>query len=565
MKRYLLPALLVLTLSVNLFGQSTTYRVRVGTFVDPKLENFNRIRTLGIVYAEEQSSNYFTVFLGGGIASAQEAQQLAQQVRNLGFLSAEPESEVATGTVVNTIQFSSLNAASKVDWEKYIDLGYLYFSVQGKVVKLLAGKFPEPNAAREALAKVRAAGFSDAFLKQMDEAFMHQIGQFELAGIKRPLIPLSINEQATTNPAPTPSTYSPTPPNNYSPTARGGVNTFAGNTSVPEIRRDIRRNSAYELQKVLKAEGFYTGSLDGYYGRGTGTAYQQFIEQNRAMQQYAILARNLDFSIKTGPDDPIQNAINTLHTNAFQSIPVLESSTTAVAFAYRAYYLLTTQGPSNQVNNLMHEALKQAFSDKVLGQRLPININSPYAYMDLTQLLNHLQYVHSATNNTYVVPCWLYSKHPQEIAAARVGFFDYANDSYALESCDAFTQWEDIRIMIAVADDLGGKSATDDRTTLIQNASRRTKLYFLQGPIQNQEIAKQVQTWNTDLFKGLEKWAGSDPLHQKLLLAFKAGYFQSLVRLEDYFLDKGYSEREARTLGIATIHTLVSYQLERFV
>jgi hypothetical protein len=42
-------------------------------------------------------------------------------------------------------------------------------------------------------------------------------------------------------------------------------------------------------------------------------------------------------------------------------------------------------------------------------------------------------------------------------------------------------------------------------------------------------------------------------------------YFQSQVRLEDYFMDKGYKPKEAKALALAALHTLVAYHMQRFV
>lgn len=60
--------------------------------------------------------------------------------------------------------------------------------------------------------------------------------------------------------------------------------------AAPYIRPKVKRTSAIELQKVLKKEGTYKGSLDGFYGRGTKTGYQEIMAGNAYIQRYKMIA-----------------------------------------------------------------------------------------------------------------------------------------------------------------------------------------------------------------------------------------------------------------------------------
>ena len=72
------------------------------------------------------------------------------------------------------------------------------------------------------------------------------------------------------------------------------------------------------------------------------------------------------------------------------------------------------------------------------------------------------------------------------------------------------------------------------------------------------------ESWNNTIWSRLNAWSLRDPLHEKLVTALKVVYFQSQVRLEDYYMDKGFSESQSTGLALATLQSLVGYHLERF-
>ena len=62
----------------------------------------------------------------------------------------------------------------------------------------------------------------------------------------------------------------------------------------------------------------------------------------------------------------------------------------------------------------------------------------------------------------------------------------------------------------------------------------------------------------------LNAWATRDPLHQRMAVALRVVFYQSQVRLEDYYLNQEFNEEEAKGLALATLQTLVGYHLSRF-
>jgi len=556
MKRYIRGFLLTgFFLPCMLLAQST-FLVQVGTFLDAKQEDFAALQPLGFVHADKLDARHYSVFVGE-YTSKDMAEAIAGQVRSKGYSNARVVEHEPSGRQAVVIQVASLDAKDPVNWERYLPAGELYLALQNDLLRLGVGLFSSLGEARTQLPQVKAAGFQDAFIKRVDLAFLHKVTPFELGGVKTDLIPLAFDEAPDTGKPPKASS---TPP----PTSAKSPPAEPATVPPPNIRSDIRRASVTGLQTVLKAEGNYAASVDGYYGRATDQAYQQFMAQNPFMQRYRILASNLDYTIETGLDDPVQQAIYQLPADptAFQT---LQTADAPVAFGYLAYQLFVAQGPSMQVNNYMNEGIKRAYAGKARSADLPFDPNSAYAYPNLDQLLLHLSYIHSAEGNRYAMPCWIFERHSEEMSRAQTAFTDYASDDFRVQACDPFLDWEEVRMMLAVADDLGGRSLLEDRDELRYNASRRAKLYLIDKPITEKELMESVQTWNKQLMSNLNAWAERDPLHKDLMLAFKTTYYQSQVRLEDFYMNKGYAQNQASILALATLHTLVSYQLERFV
>jgi hypothetical protein len=99
---------------------------------------------------------------------------------------------------------------------------------------------------------------------------------------------------------------------------------------------------------------------------------------------------------------------------------------------------------------------------------------------------------------------------------------------------------------------------------LAQAATERSRLYTAPKTLNDKE-RESVENWHENLMKGVSNWSKKDPLTEQLGTAFQAMYFQSQVRLEDYFMDKGYKPKEAKALALAALHTLVAYHMQRFV
>ena len=573
--------LLASLFSFSVVAQNLYYTVLVGNFIDAKPQDFDNIRNLGFLVGNQMNGNQYQVQMVG-YETKSEAEKIAQRLRNKGYSSAYvQEVPITQGQTEIVIQFATRNLGKEIEWEEFEKVGPLFAILSGSQIKIVTGTYTDANTAKRQLTNVRNMGYSDAFIKRVNTVFLHPVSEFG-TGIKKPLIPITFNQnQPTTTvpqmPAtpygsvpertatPIPGAYdvvTPRSPVAVNPASPVYASTKGAATALPEIRATVKRTSALELQKVLKANNVYTGKLDGYYGNGTATAYEAMMAGNRELQKYKLLGEMMDFNTATAiSPNRLQQAINSLHSDP-AAPNTIKSSYEPIARAYEAYVSFLLNGPSTIVNNTMNLAIRDAFSNTRFSGPPPFDYQATYAYQDLGQLIQHIHYIHSAPSNNYTAPCWFFERHPQETARAYESVARMATANFNLKGCDRFLAWEEIKTLTAIASDLNGDLIMD-QGKLADGSARRTRLLLYPQQMTPSEISA-FENWNGVLWNRLNSWALRDPLHNKMVSALKVVYLQSQVRLEDYYMDKGFNTQQASGLALATLQSLVGYHLERF-
>lgn len=577
-RSFLLGLLILISVSFISAQNKAYYTVQVGTFLDAKPQDFNLIRPMGFLHVGQLNGNLNQVFIGGYNDKAA-AESMAAKLRKKGYSNAfVQERFLNEGQTVTVIQMATRTLKKPIEWEKFQQAGTVYGIVNGDKAKIVTGIYQNVDAAKKQLPAIRKLGFKDAFIKKVNSVFLHEVTEFT-TGFKKDLIPLAFDNQPTTRRSPNrttkrgsvpsdiPADYdvvtarspnaNPAPPGATSTTARAKKATYS-----PKIRSKVKRRSVLELQKILKAERTYTSSLDGYYGPGTKKGYDTFISNNREVQKYLVLAEYGVGTTGSGVNDRLQRAINNLLNDPSAPL-VIEGSNTPVAKAYQAYLLFTSLGPGNEVNSLMNAAIKQAYASKRLNNQPPFDYRATYAYQDLDQLILHLHYVHAAPGNQYAVPCWLFENHQKETSRAYESFASFANGNFQVQGCDQFLTWNEVKTMQVIAQDLNTDKQLD-AGRLAVGASQRARL-FLAPQALSKGQTRELEIWNQNLMNGLNAWGARDPFNQRLVTAFKASYFQSQIRFEDYFMDQGFKKEQAQGLAWATLQSIVGYHLERFI
>lgn len=592
--RRILFQMVLLVCSYYAVGQNY-YTVQVGMFLNAQPQDFDAVRSLGFIYANKMDGNLSRVYIGG-YDTRQEADKVTDALRKRGYGNAQTQEVMLNqGSTVTVIQLVTRQSNQTIEWESLEKTGDLFVIVNNDKVKVVTGPYADVNAAKKALPDVQKLGYKDAFIKNVNSNLLFRVTEFE-TGQKKPLIPLTLDkkppttsntQQGTANnnkaakkttDQQTPSEYGILIPKSYdesggriavkSPEVSSydysgtNTNTAAKSTksTLPNIRGNVRRRSAMDLQRVLRAENTYNGEIDGYYGPGTQNAYETAKTSNRDYQKYLLLADRLQ--VNGAPDDRLQQAIDNLPTDP--SAPyVLDSSPAPIAKAYKAYLLFTSKGPGTEVNSLMNAAIKAAYNGQNFKQQPPFDYRATYAYQDLDQLILHIYYIHASPSVSYAAPCWLNESHPRESAKAIASVATFSSKDFQLQSCDYLQNWEEVRTLLAIASDMNSEKQLDP-AKLSAASAHRNQLLTTSQPL-TKEAAAKAENWHRDLWDNLTIWAARDPLHQQIVTSFKIAYFQTEVRLEDYFMDRGFKFEAAQSLAYATLQSLVGYHLERFV
>jgi hypothetical protein len=302
MKRFTL-LLLACCLTVALAAQDL-YTIKVGTFRDVKADDFTTLKGKGFIYGAPGPDNTVDVYLGQ-YATQATATTTAANLAGNGFRNAQAMMlPTATGQQVTVIQIALQGGNRPIDWATMEKAGQLYVEAVDGTNKIVTGIYPDARTAANFLPAIRALGYTDAFVRSINNVRLIPITPFE-TGIKKPLIPIDLqgnkeNTNVSLSPSPVPNTTAPgnaTPPiygstttpelKPYNPTsARSGPPA----PNLPAIDGRTKRQSSAELQRVLKEKGYYSGAVDGLYGPGTTTAYESAWNEMPEIRKYRKLS-----------------------------------------------------------------------------------------------------------------------------------------------------------------------------------------------------------------------------------------------------------------------------------
>jgi hypothetical protein len=542
---------LVLLLALSLgfaSAQSTTlYKASLGIYPEVTRNDFIPLRTLGFVHALPMNDNNFEVFVLLG-TNENVAQSFLNRIQQTGF----PNAKLISYSLMNasekvTIQIAGFHFTNEPSWAVYDGIEQLIAYQEGDLLKIGAGIFDDAEAARKNLDKIKRMGFPDAYVRIVKEPAIIHLNSFE-TGIKKPLIPLNLNDQ--------PIVFQMNAPTKEEPVYLAARSVYA----PPTIDETLKSTSVSQLQKTLFEMGFFSGLPDGFYGEKTSEGYIKAIEENRELRKYVLLSRvTQPLAIENEPNG-LQLALYRLPSSDDPKV-TLDKFDHPLSKAYMAYESFSSKGPSNEVNNWMNQAISEAFKDKT--NPWGFDHSATYAYNTFSQLVLHLYYLHIVSAPSYKVPCWLVNNHPKETHQAYQTLMEKGSSNLFFEDCSPFVKWDEVKLLQTIAADL---SAIDqfEASRLNQDASFRSQL-FLNLMIIPQKDREQYRVWDENLWKKLNGWAASDPTHKEAVAALKVAYLHSQIRLETHYIKMGMDQGNAKALAIATLQSLVGYPLSRFV
>lgn len=317
----LLLLLLVCCLAGTTYAQDL-YTIKIGTFRDVKADDFTALKAQGFIYGVPAPDNTTDVYVGH-YNDQVKAMTTARTMAANGFRNAQAfVLPSATGQQVTVIQIALHSGTRPINWATLERAGQLYVETVDGTTKVLTGVYPDASTAASFLPAIRSLGYTDAFVRSINNVRLVPITTFE-TGIKKPLIPISLQAAKNTNvplsPSPNPvssentptpstqgntpgapTTYNPSantnnpqpyiPPTNPAPNTPPTLGAGANAPNLPAIDGKTKRHSSAELQRVLKEKGYYAGDIDGYYGPGTAAAYLSAWDDMPEIRKYRKLS-----------------------------------------------------------------------------------------------------------------------------------------------------------------------------------------------------------------------------------------------------------------------------------
>ena len=281
-------------------SQPEYFSIHLGSFVQLDPEDFSDIRSMGYLYAESFNEHLNHLFLGEYETEAA-ANAVLSTIHSKGFPDAYiSRRKLSADQKVEVIQLGIELPGERIAWKKYKNALPISTIIDKEQLRIVAGPYPSHEATLKRVAELKNAGYGNAFIRTVYSLRLHPVTDFEaselfLPGAFEPSLAV-VNETAKAISVPpikrspkkeldveavvvtkAPPVVTPikkmeptapavtTIPEDYTPefVTKGAA---TSGLSMPVIRAEIKRTSALELQKVLKENNYYDGSLDGYYG-----------------------------------------------------------------------------------------------------------------------------------------------------------------------------------------------------------------------------------------------------------------------------------------------------------
>ncbi|MCH2045062.1 MAG: SPOR domain-containing protein [Saprospiraceae bacterium] len=522
--KFYLSLLLALITGANLWASSPklteeampapseVYFIQVASYADPQFKDFKKIRSIGYVF-EEKTSNGVSRIMMGAYTSKTYANQKLAQVRAKGFKDAfVSKRNIKEEDAIYIVQLATVNQTDDIYWANWESLApSLCAQLSDKKIRVASGPYYTKSEADKVLEKIKSKGPKDIFVKRVSEKTIHKVTDFE--------------KRASAN--------------------------YAKKTK-------IARTSIKALQQFLKTKTLYKDNVDGYWGPNTEKGVDVYKATDPTYNKYKMLASSTVYDNKV-KDYSLQYYLNMIEKKPYTADEGLKEFKHPLAKVYRAYMYLNGDVPSQKakVNKLMHEAIDMVFANYRGETRYDFSMK--YAYEDLDQLIKHLRAVHEAVKDEPEVPCWLFKRHPRITAIAFAPYWNNSRDNYEVSSdCGTFMNMEEMRILMTISKDFAS-----DPTAYKGNLAKVNQLYAMPQPMDNAS-AKKLEVWNGKLWDGLKQWSTGSPLQAKTYEALRFAYYDALRKLEDLYINRGFSALDARSLGLQVLKYSAGCSLDEY-
>lgn len=529
MKNFSLFLFALLTLNV-LSAQNIVYDIQLAAYTTPNAADFKALKSIGYLYEQPLPTGLSKVFMGT-FASEAIAKTKLEAAKKKGYKDAFlVKRDNSDKNQVYVVQMASYAQDAEVDWSVWRDLTKdLCAQVTESKLRICSGPYRSKAEADEAFEALGKKGSKDISVRKVNPEVLHEVTTFEMGPIAPVKAPLEV----------------------------------------------LDKRSVSDLQKVLKAEGYYTGAVDGSLGNGTKAALDKFKAESRRYQNAVKLTladmqpeQNLAAAAAPGT---LQASVDLIGEKPFTAEEELSRRSEPMAKVYLAYIyladLVPTPDKTNTVNNLMYDAISKIF--KSYKGQTRYDYSQKYSYDNVQQLLNHLRDMQMATYDEVAVPCWLFSKHPAEMQSAFAPYWNNSKDDYRLSpGCEnQGPRFEEIIILTQLAEELNPSDDHDGGSHAAERSASATELAVLfASPLALPSTeATELTEWNRRLMTGLENFAAGGKLQRKMVNTFEVAYYEALIKVEYFFLQKGLGATDAHAAALKVINRSVNLDLNSYL
>jgi hypothetical protein len=510
--RQILFLLVMLTSFVNINAQnSNAYFIQVATYADPQYKDFAKIHSIGYLF-DIPLENGFHKIMMGTYNSYNSAKRDLAKIQAKGYKDAFiSKVAIKDEDAAFIVQLATLDQTDKIYWGDWQRLtNKLCLQMSESKLRIAAGPFYKRiDAEKEMDAIKKLGGRQDIFIKRVSEKVLHPLSEIELQ--------------------------------------RSGM---SGNKAA--VRPTVK-----SLQAALNQAGYYSKEVDGQWGPNTKAALEQFTNADDDYEKYKLLSQQQMHS-QAVEDYSLQYYLNLIDSDPFAAEQGLKRFKHPLAKVYLAYIYrngdIKIENSQQTINSLMHDAIDMVFSNYRLKTRY--DFSQKYSYEDIKQLIMHLRAVHEAVKDEPQVPCWLFRRHPQLAAEAFAPYFMNERDNFEVSSdCGSFLDLPQMQVLMTIAKDMGGSKEN--------NLAKLNELYAFHKALPLEEM-RSLEQWNEKIWKHLYDWSKASPLQASTYKVLKVSYYETLMVVENYFLKLGYSNRDARALGLKVLKQSVGCSLDEY-
>lgn len=159
----------------NEAAKETLYAIQLGASSQPDMKRYAKVKSYGYLYTVDAQNGMLRVMLGT-YTSKSKANTALKKVKSRGFKDAFISGGYVTGSKMYTVQFASYLYKDKINWDKLQQVGMVQVDASEGRIKLVSGNFSEKSTADDYKKSLRSMGYTDAFVRQVNEARLLNIG-----------------------------------------------------------------------------------------------------------------------------------------------------------------------------------------------------------------------------------------------------------------------------------------------------------------------------------------------------------------------------------------------------